>query len=48
MAHGKMSVGACYHPTAVYACWLINQLMCLPLVRHWKDRVAPAIERAAI
>ncbi|MFK3889215.1 DUF4209 domain-containing protein [Sphingomonas sp. NPDC079357] len=48
LAHGKMSVGACYDPTAIYACWLIYQLMCLPLVRHWKDRVAPALERAAI
>jgi hypothetical protein len=47
MAHGKMSAGACYHPTGVYACWLIYQLTCLPLVRHWKGEVAPAIEQAA-
>jgi len=48
LAHGKMSAGACYHPSAVYACWLIYQIACLPLVRHWKDKVAPAIEHAAI
>jgi hypothetical protein len=47
MAHGKMSAGACYYPSAIYACWLIYRLTCLPLVRYWKDRVAPAIEQAA-
>lgn len=47
MAHGKMSAGACYHSTGVYACWLIYQLTCLPLVGHWKDKVTPAIEQAA-
>lgn len=48
MAHGKMSAGVCYHPNGVYACWLIYQLTCLPLVRHWKDKVAPAIEQAVL
>lgn len=47
MAHGKLSAGACYQTSAVYACWLIYQLTCLPLVEHWKDKVAPAIEQAA-
>lgn len=47
MAHGKMSAGACYHPSTVYACWLIYRLTCLPLVRYWKSNVAPAIEQAA-
>lgn len=47
MAHGKMSAGACYHPSAVYGCWLTYKLACLPLVRHWKDKVAPAVEQAA-
>jgi hypothetical protein len=47
MAHGKMSVGACYHPSGIYACWLIYHLTCLPLIRHWKETVAPAIEQAA-
>lgn len=48
MAHGKVSAGACYHTSAVYACWLLYQLTCLPLVRHWKGKVAPAIEQAAL
>lgn len=45
MAHGKMSAGACYHRSGIYACWLIYQLTCLPLIRHWKDKVGPAIEQ---
>lgn len=45
MAHGKMSAGACYHPSSVYACWLIYRLMCLPLLPHWKDMVAPTVEQ---
>ena len=48
LAHGKMAAGDCYSATAVYACWLIYKLTCLPLVRHWKDIVAPAIEQAAL
>lgn len=48
MAHGKMSAGECYHPTGVYASWMIYRLTCLPLVRHWKERVAPAIEQASL
>jgi hypothetical protein len=48
MAHGKMSAGACYHPSAVYACWLIYRLTCLPLLRHWKTLITPAIEISAL
>ena len=48
VAHGKMSAGACYHPSSVYACWLLYRLICLPLVRYWKDQVAPALEAAAL
>jgi hypothetical protein len=48
MAHGKMAAGECYHPTGVYASWMIYRLTCLPLIRYWKDRVAPAIEQAAL
>ncbi|WP_162249560.1 DUF4209 domain-containing protein [Rhizobium sp. Root149] len=47
VAHGKMSAGACYNASGIYACWLIYRLACLPLVRYWKDQVAPAIEVAA-
>ena len=48
MAHGKVSAGPCYHPDAVYACWMIYRLTCLPLLRHWGERVAPALEQAAL
>ncbi len=47
VAHGMMSAGACYSSSSIYACSLIYQLTCLPLVRYWKDQVAPAIEAAA-
>ncbi len=48
VAHGKMSAGACYHPSGIYACWLLYRLTCLPLVRYWKDQVASALESAAL
>lgn len=47
MAHGKVSAGACYQPSAIYACWLIYRLTCIPLLRNWKTQIAPAIEAAA-
>lgn len=46
MAHGKITAGACYSPTLIYACWFIYRLTCLPLLRDWKVRVAPEIEAA--
>jgi len=48
VAHGKMSAGACYHPSGVYACWLLYRLTCLPIIRYWKGQVAPALEAAAL
>lgn len=48
MAHGKISAGACHHATVVYACWMIYHLTCLPLVKGWKEWVAPAIEQTAL
>ena len=46
MAHGKMTAGVCYGADSIYACWLIYQLTCLPLVSYWKEHVAPGIEAA--
>ncbi|EPR41222.1 hypothetical protein dsx2_0309 [Desulfovibrio sp. X2] len=46
MAHGKVSTDTCYHPSTIYACWLIYHLTCIPLMKQWKDIVAPAIEQA--
>lgn len=37
VAHGMISGGACYSPDAIYACWFIFRLCCLPLFRHWKQ-----------
>lgn len=47
VAHGKLTTGACYHHDVIYACWLMYRLSCLPLVRHWNEQVATAIELAA-
>ena len=47
MAHGKMTAGACHHRTSLYVCWLIYHLTCLPLMDHWNDKVAPAVEEIA-
>jgi hypothetical protein len=48
MAHGKMSAGSCYNASAVYACWLIYRLSCLPLLRHWEDKISPMIEQESL
>ena len=37
VAHGMISGGACYSPDAIYACWFIFRLCCLPLFRHWQQ-----------
>lgn len=43
VAHGRIGSAGCYHPDAVYACWLMYQLTCWPLLREWDSVVAPAI-----
>lgn len=43
-AHGTLTDGACYDVHAIYGCWLIYRMTCLPLLSHWKDLVAPEIE----
>ena len=48
MAHGKITTGACYHADGIYACWLIYRLTILPLVRYWKEQVAPEIEQSSL
>lgn len=43
LAHGLLSADACYSHDAIYACWFIFRLCCLPLFRHWQqvaDRLA--------
>lgn len=45
VAHGKLSAGHCYTPDAKYACWLIYQLTCVPVIQDdWDNMIAPAIE----
>lgn len=36
VAHGLMSAGLFYGPDAIYACWFIFRLCCLPLFRGWQ------------
>ncbi len=43
-AHGKLTDGACYGANAIYGCWLIYHMTCLPLLSHWKELIAPEIE----
>ena len=45
MAHGKTTAADCYHANAIYACWLIYRLTCIPLLETWGSEVAPAIEQ---
>lgn len=44
LAHGLLSTGACFSYDAIYACWFIYRLCCLPLFRHWQQ-VADAYVR---
>ena len=44
VAHGSMSDDACHSAEAVYACWFVFHLCCLPLFPHWQD-VAEALGR---
>jgi hypothetical protein len=48
LAHGKLSAGDCYGVAAVYACWFIYHLTCLPLLDVWVKDVAPMIEAQAL
>ncbi len=47
LAHGKLTMGDCYHHSAIYGCWLVYWLTCKPLLRTWKQDIAPLIEAAA-
>jgi hypothetical protein len=35
LAHGLMTAGAFHSADAIYACWFIFKLLCLPLLEHW-------------
>lgn len=43
VAHGKLSTGACYHPAAIYGCWLIFHLICSTVANDWDEVIAPEI-----
>lgn len=43
LAHGLIKAGAFHSADAIYACWFIFRLCCLPLLAHW-DLVAKAYE----
>jgi hypothetical protein len=43
LAHGLMTAGAFHTADAIYACWFIFRLCCLPLLAHW-DVVTRAYE----
>ncbi len=43
VAHGMLPAGGCFHHNAGYGCWLAYRLTCLPLIKHWRTFVGPAI-----
>jgi hypothetical protein len=47
LAHGKLSAGAFHSDAAKYACWVMFDMVCRPLLRIWKDRIAPALNEEA-
>ena len=36
LAHGLISAHGCYGMDAIYACWFMFRLCCLPLFPHWR------------
>jgi len=46
VAHGLIGTGGCFSTDAVYACWLLYQLTCAPLLADWTRTIAPAIGTA--
>lgn len=47
VAHGQVGTGGCFSIDAVYACWLLYQLTCAPLLADWTRIIAPAIGTAS-
>ena len=39
LAHGLMSEQSCYDADALYACWFIFRLCCLPVLSRWEQLV---------
>lgn len=37
IAHGLLSASSCHSYDAIYACWFIFRLCCLPLFHHWQQ-----------
>ena len=37
VAHGLMSDDTCHSAEAVYACWFVFRLCCVPLFPHWRE-----------
>lgn len=46
IAHGLISGDECYSADAIYACWFIYRLCCLPLLRNWA-KVAESLDEIA-
>lgn len=47
LAHGKISTGHSHSTDIIYACWLMYQLTCVPLLgEDWDKVVGPSIESA--
>lgn len=47
VAHGLLGAGGCFSIDAIYACWLLYQLTCAPLLADWNVIIAPAIRTAS-
>jgi hypothetical protein len=48
LAHGLLGTGGCFSTDAIYACWLLYQLTCAPLLADWSRVIAPAIGEVAL
>ena len=46
IAHGLISGAECFSADAIYACWLIYRLCCLPSLRNWA-KVAESLDEIA-
>lgn len=45
VSHGLLGTGGSFSIDAIYACWLLYQLTCAPLLADWDQILAPTLEK---
>jgi len=45
VSHGLLGTGGSFSIDAIYACWLLYQLTCAPLLADWDQTIAPTLAK---